>query len=169
MLGEKQLMGNIQYQMQTLLKYFDNVRHHILFYKIAKRVNDDDVMHLIKLICKANGKKGVPQGGVISLTIFKFVPCNEVDEMFTRAKAVVKSHYGTELSFYRFADDMICLVKKLLPAYQTYAGCKKKAPIIGDRATYKSLTNRCCSGLMDKPSATNFIVEVVSLHQQCCG
>ena len=94
-----------------LTGYFDNVRHHILFDKIAKRVNDDDVMHLIKLICKANGKKGVPQGGVIS-PLFSNLYLQEVDEMFTRAKAVVKSHYGTELNFYRFADDMVCLVKK---------------------------------------------------------
>jgi len=84
--------------------YFDNVRHHILFEKIARRVNDDDVMHLIKLICKANGRRGVPQGGVIS-PLFSNLYLQEVDEMFTRAKAVVRSYYGTELSFYRFADD----------------------------------------------------------------
>ena len=94
-----------------LTGYFDNVRHHILFNKIAKRVNDDDVMHLIKLICKANGKKGVPQGGVIS-PLFSNLYLQEVDEMFTRAKTVVKRHYGTELNFYRYADDMICLVRK---------------------------------------------------------
>lgn len=91
--------------------YFDNVRHHILFEKIAKRVNDADVMHLIKLICKANGKKGVPQGGVIS-PLFSNLYLQSVDEMFTKAKSVVRRYYGTELSFYRFADDMICLVKK---------------------------------------------------------
>jgi len=32
-----------------LTGYFDNLRHHILFERIAKRVNDDEVMHLIKL------------------------------------------------------------------------------------------------------------------------
>lgn len=91
--------------------YFDNIRHHILFKKIARRVNDNDVMHLIKLICKANGKKGVPQGGVIS-PLFSNIYLQEVDEMFTRAEAVVRRHYGTELTFYRYADDMICMVKK---------------------------------------------------------
>jgi len=94
-----------------LTGYFDNVRHHILFERIAKRVNDDEVMHLIKLMCKANGKKGVPQGGVIS-PLFSNLYLQEVDEMFTKAKSVVGSYYGTELSFYRFADDMVCLVKK---------------------------------------------------------
>ena len=46
--------------------YFDNIRHHKLLEKVARRVQDDDIMHLIKLILKANGWKGVPQGGVIS-------------------------------------------------------------------------------------------------------
>ena len=43
--------------------YFDTVRHHIVLEKVAKRVNDDDVMHLLQLILKASGKLGVPQGG----------------------------------------------------------------------------------------------------------
>ena len=46
--------------------YFDNIRHHLLLEKVARRVRDDEVMHLLKLILKANGKKGVPQGGTIS-------------------------------------------------------------------------------------------------------
>jgi Ku70/Ku80 beta-barrel domain len=33
---------------------------------VAKRVDDDDVMHLLKIMLKANGRYGVPQGGVIS-------------------------------------------------------------------------------------------------------
>jgi RNA-directed DNA polymerase len=91
--------------------YFDNVRHHILFERIAKRVNDDEVMHLIKLTCKENGKKRVPKGRVIS-PLFSNLYLQEVDEMFIKAKSVLRSYYGTELGFYRFADDMVCLVKK---------------------------------------------------------
>src|SRR6266487_2886479 len=49
-----------------LRAYFDNVRHDLLLEKVAKRVNDDDVMHLLSIILKASGKRGVPQGGVIS-------------------------------------------------------------------------------------------------------
>jgi len=49
-----------------LRAYFDNVRHHILLEKVARRVNDAEVMHLLKLIVKATGKKGVSQGGVLS-------------------------------------------------------------------------------------------------------
>jgi RNA-directed DNA polymerase len=49
-----------------LKSYFDNIRHDLLLAKVAKRVNDDKVMRLMKLILKAGGKRGVPQGGVIT-------------------------------------------------------------------------------------------------------
>ena len=49
-----------------LRSYFGTVRHHLVLEKVARRVNDDDVMHLLKMILKASGKLGVPQGGVIS-------------------------------------------------------------------------------------------------------
>src|SRR5260370_29299296 len=49
-----------------LRAYFDNVRHHRLLQQVAARVNDDDVMHLLKMMLTATGKKGVPQGGVIT-------------------------------------------------------------------------------------------------------
>ena len=45
---------------------FDNVRHDRLLAKVAKRIDDDDVMHLLKVMLKANGRRGVPQGGVLS-------------------------------------------------------------------------------------------------------
>ena len=46
-----------------LQAYFDNVRHHLLLAKVAQRVNDPDILHMLKLILKASGKQGVPQGG----------------------------------------------------------------------------------------------------------
>ena len=49
-----------------LRAYFDNVQHHVLLTKVALRVNDDEVMHLLKRVLKANGDRGVPQGGVLS-------------------------------------------------------------------------------------------------------
>jgi RNA-directed DNA polymerase len=49
-----------------LRAYFDNVRHPRLLQKVAARVNDDDVMHLLKMMLTATGKKGVPQGGVMT-------------------------------------------------------------------------------------------------------
>jgi RNA-directed DNA polymerase len=49
-----------------LRAYFDNVRHDVLLAKVATRVRDGDVLHLLKMMLKASGQKGVPQGGVIT-------------------------------------------------------------------------------------------------------
>src|ERR1700683_3221332 len=49
-----------------LRAYFDNVQHSLLLEKVARRVRDDAVMHLLKMMLQATGKRGVPQGGVIS-------------------------------------------------------------------------------------------------------
>ena len=49
-----------------LKAYFDNVQHYLVLEKVAKRVQDEAVMHLLRMILKATGKKGVPQGGVIT-------------------------------------------------------------------------------------------------------
>jgi RNA-directed DNA polymerase len=91
-----------------LRAYFDNVRHHILLEKVAKRVDDDDIMRLLKLILKASGKKGVPQGGVIS-PLLSNIYLNEVDKMLERAKEVTRDRY-THLEYARFADDLVVLV-----------------------------------------------------------
>jgi RNA-directed DNA polymerase len=49
-----------------LKAYFDSVRHDVLLSKVARRVQDADVLRLLKLILKSTGKKGVPQGGVLT-------------------------------------------------------------------------------------------------------
>src|SRR5262244_1264760 len=41
-----------------LRAFFDNVRHHVLLAKVAQRVDDADVMHVLKMMLKASGKKG---------------------------------------------------------------------------------------------------------------
>ncbi len=89
--------------------YFDNIRHHLLLEKVARRVQDDEVMHLIKLILKANGKKGVPQGGIIS-PLLSNLYLNEVDEMMERARKVTRRKGYYNLDFIRSADDMVILV-----------------------------------------------------------
>src|SRR6202158_5930392 len=47
-----------------LKAYFDNVQHYLLLEKVARRVQDEAVLHLLKMILQATGKQGVPQGGV---------------------------------------------------------------------------------------------------------
>ena len=89
--------------------FFDNVRHHILLEKVAKRVNDPDVMHLLKMILKASGEKGVPQGGPLS-PLMSNVYLNEVDRMLERAKEVTRDGKWTYIEYARFADDLVILV-----------------------------------------------------------
>src|SRR5450631_3359872 len=72
-----------------LRSYFDNVRHDRLLAKMARRVDDVDVLHLLKIMLKANGKKGVPQGGVIS-PLLSNLYLTEVDRMLERAKETTR-------------------------------------------------------------------------------
>jgi len=55
--------------------YFDNVRHHILLRKLAQRIDDPDVLHLLKLILKATGAKGVPQAFSATSTSTRWIGC----------------------------------------------------------------------------------------------
>jgi RNA-directed DNA polymerase len=92
-----------------LRAYFDNVRHHILLEKVAKRVDDPDVMRLVKMMLRATGTKGVAQGGVIS-PLLSNIYLNEVDRMLERAKQVTRQSKSTRLEYVRYADDMVILV-----------------------------------------------------------
>src|SRR3954464_15496975 len=92
-----------------LRSYFDTVRHHIVLEKVARRVDDDAVLWLLKLLLEASGKQGVPQGGVISPLISNLY-LNEVDKMLERAKAVTRREQWTAVEYARFADDLVILV-----------------------------------------------------------
>jgi len=92
-----------------LRSYFDNVRHDRLLEKVAKRVDDADIMHLLKVILKASGKRGVPQGGVIS-PLLSNLYLNEVDRMLERAKETTHQGKYTYIEYARFADDLVILV-----------------------------------------------------------
>ena len=92
-----------------LRAYFDNVRHDRLLEKVAQRINDDDVMHLLKLMLKATGDKGVPQGGVVS-PLLSNVYLNTVDRMLEHAKASTRIGNYTAVEYARFADDLVILV-----------------------------------------------------------
>jgi RNA-directed DNA polymerase len=92
-----------------LKAFFDNVRHHILLEKVATRVKDPEILHLLKMILKASGKKGVPQGGVIS-PLLSNIYLNEVDMMLEKAKATTRQGKYTQVEYARFADDLVILV-----------------------------------------------------------
>jgi group II intron reverse transcriptase/maturase len=90
-----------------LSKYFDNVRHSILLDKIAKRIQDPLVLHLIKQIIKAAGKIGVPQGGPFS-PLAANIYLNEIDWMFEAIRRKTAQGPYEAVNYHRFADD-ICI------------------------------------------------------------
>jgi RNA-directed DNA polymerase len=92
-----------------LKSYFDTVRHDIVLAKVARRVSADAVLWLLRLIRKASGRQGVPQGGVIS-PLLSTVSLTEVDTMLERAKAVTRDQQWTSVEYARFADDLVVLV-----------------------------------------------------------
>ncbi|MGD0884547.1 MAG: reverse transcriptase domain-containing protein [Thermodesulfovibrionales bacterium] len=96
-----------------LKAYFDTVRHDILLEKVGKRVKDGRVMWLLRLILKASGKRGVPQGGVIS-PLLSNIYLNEVDRMREKAKEVTRESRYIHVEYARFADDLVVLVEGII-------------------------------------------------------
>jgi RNA-directed DNA polymerase len=92
-----------------LRSYFDNVQHGLLLEKVGARVCDDDVMHLLRMILKASGKKGVPQGGVIS-PLLSNLYLTEVDRMLERARETTRQGQYTYAEYVRWADDIVILI-----------------------------------------------------------
>jgi len=90
-----------------LRAYFDTVRHHLLLEKVARRINDDEVMRLLKLMLTVSGKQGVPQGGVIS-PLLSNVYLHWFDKLFHRADGPAQ-WAGAKLV--RYADDFVVLAR----------------------------------------------------------
>jgi RNA-directed DNA polymerase len=101
--------GKTQVIDLDLAAYFDTVRHDVLLGKVARRVQDAEILHLLKRVLKASGKRGVPQGGVVS-PLLANIYLNEVDAMLERAKAVTRAGMYTYVEYARYADDLVILV-----------------------------------------------------------
>jgi RNA-directed DNA polymerase len=101
--------GKTQVIDLDLAAYFDTVRHDRLLGKVARRVQDAGIMHLLKLMLTASGKRGVPQGGVAS-PLLANIYLNEVDAMLERAKTVTRDGGYTCVEYVRYADDLAVLV-----------------------------------------------------------
>jgi group II intron reverse transcriptase/maturase len=92
-----------------LSRYFDTIRHAILLDKIAKRVQDPAVMHLIKQIITVGGPVGVPQGGPFS-PLAANIYLNEVDWTFDAIRRKTAEGPYEALNYHRFADDIVITV-----------------------------------------------------------
>jgi RNA-directed DNA polymerase len=108
-----------------LKSYFDNIRHHLLLQKLAKRVEDPQILHLVKQILKANGKRGVPQGGVLSPLLANLY-LNELDQAMEEEMVKRRRERKWERVIYtRYADDMVVLVDGY-PQWQPHVGMIQK-------------------------------------------
>jgi len=92
-----------------LAAYFDTVRQDLLLGKVAQRIQDGEILHVLRLMLKASGKRGVPQGGVIS-PLLANIYLTEVDAMLERAKEVTRDGEWTRVEYARYADDLVILV-----------------------------------------------------------
>jgi RNA-directed DNA polymerase len=92
-----------------LANFFDSMRHDLVLAKVARRVQDAAILHLLKMILKASGKRGVVQGGPLS-PLLANVYLTEVDAMLERAKEVSRNGPYTYVEYVRWADDLVILV-----------------------------------------------------------
>jgi group II intron reverse transcriptase/maturase len=92
-----------------LSRYFDTIRHSVLLDKIAKRIQDPQVMHLVKQIIKVGGKVGVPQGGPFS-PLAANIYLNEVDWFFDAVRRKTAEGDYEAVNYHRFADDIVITV-----------------------------------------------------------
>jgi group II intron reverse transcriptase/maturase len=92
-----------------LSRYFDTIRHSVLLDKIAKRIQDDQLLHLVNQIIKAGGPIGVPQGGPFS-PLAANIYLNEVDWFFDAIRRKTAEGFYEAVNYHRFADDIVITV-----------------------------------------------------------
>ena len=83
-----------------LKSFFDDIRHAPMLAKVARRIQDDSVLGLIKQFLRSTGKKGIPQGSPLS-PLLANVALNDLDHILGRG-------YGY-LTYVRYLDDMVVL------------------------------------------------------------
>jgi group II intron reverse transcriptase/maturase len=92
-----------------LSRYFDTIRHSVLLDRISKRVQDPQVLHLVKQVIKAAGQIGVPQGGPFS-PLAANIYLNEIDWMFDAIRRRTAQGPYEAVNYHRFADDIVITV-----------------------------------------------------------
>jgi RNA-directed DNA polymerase len=85
-----------------LSRYFDTIRHSVLLGKIAKRIQDPQVLHLLKQIIKVGGKLCVPQGGPFS-PLAANIYLNEVDWFFDAVRRKTAEGDYEAVNYHQFA------------------------------------------------------------------
>lgn len=89
--------------------YFDTIRHSRLLSLIARRVQDPQVLKLVKQIIRASGRVGVPQGGPFS-PLAANIYLNEVDWAFDAIRRQTAQGSYEAVNYHRFSDDIVITV-----------------------------------------------------------
>lgn len=84
-----------------LSRYFDCIRHDRMLRKLAGRVQDGQVLALVKQFLKSGGKQGLPQGSPLS-PLLANLALNDLDHALDRGRGF--------LTYVRYLDDMVVLV-----------------------------------------------------------
>jgi RNA-directed DNA polymerase len=92
-----------------LSRYFDTIRHSVLLGKMAKRIQDPQVLHLVKQIIKVGGTVGVPPGGPFS-PLAANIYLNEVDWFFDAVRRKTAEGNYEAVNDHRFAEDLVITV-----------------------------------------------------------
>jgi RNA-directed DNA polymerase len=105
-----------------LSKYFDTIRHSVLLDKIARRVQDPNVMRLIKQILKTSGTVGVQQGGPFS-PLAGNIYLNDLDWTFDAIRKKTATGTYEAINYHRFVDDIVITVS----GHNSKQGWEKRA------------------------------------------
>ncbi len=105
-----------------LSKYFDTIQHAELLRLMAKRIQDPQVLRLVKQIIKVTGKVGVPQGGPFS-PLAANIYLNEVDWVFDAIRCKTAQGPYEAVNYHRFSDDIVITVS----GHHTKRGWAKRA------------------------------------------
>lgn len=92
-----------------LSNYFDTIQHAKLLNLIAKRIQDPEVLKLVKQIIQATGRVGVPQGGPFS-PLAANIYLNEVDWAFDGIRRQTAQGSYEAVNYHRFSDDIVITV-----------------------------------------------------------
>jgi RNA-directed DNA polymerase len=83
-----------------LAAFFDNITHRVMLERLAKRIQDPEVLALLKQFLKGAGKRGIPQGSPLSPLIANLA-LTDLDHALDKGQGFIE--------YVRYLDDMVVL------------------------------------------------------------